>query len=229
MKTLAERLSYVMSENGITQSALAEMVGITQQSIQKIVRGETLEPKKIYEIATALGVDIDWLKTGKGEIGEKSLNFLSEGAFKNRKNAFRIDLYDYELAAGNGIINAEYPDVISSIYFTPEGLDRIVGRRKTDGICIFKVPSDSMMPTISPCDLVFIDTTIKQYIGEGIYAFRLNGEDYIKRLQLLPTGIIRALSDNKLYEAFDITEELFDTAEIIGKFIRVVPINPRDL
>ena len=86
-----------------------------------------------------------------------------------------------------------------------------------------------MMPTISPKDLVFIDTNINSYVGEGIYAFWLNGEDYIKRLQRLPTGVFRALSDNKLYEPFDITEEFFDSAEIIGKFIRVVPVEPREL
>lgn len=105
---------------------------------------------------------------------------------------------------------------------------QIIGRYSEKGICIFNVPTDSMEPTISSKDLVFIDTILNILSEREFYA-RLNGKDYIKRLQQLPTGIIRALSDNKLYDPFDITEELFDTAEIVGKFIRVVPLNPKEL
>ena len=74
---------------------------------------------------------------------------------------------------------------------------------------------------------MFVDTHINSYVAEGIYVFNLNGETYIKRLQRLPTGVIRALSDNPLYPPFEITNELFDTAEIIGKFLAVLPFNPK--
>lgn len=224
MSDLASRLSALLAQKNLSMNAFAKMIGVSQRAIAKIVNGETRDPKNILEIATALGVDPNWLKTGIGDPSFESISFKAEN-----HSLFKIDLYDYELSAGNGIVNLEYPDVISSILFTQDGVERIVGRKSAKGICIFKVPTDSMMPTISPKDLVFIDTNIRSYIGEGIYAFRLNGEDYIKRLQRLPTGVFRALSDNKLYEPFDITEEFFDNAEIIGKFIRVVPVDPRDL
>ena len=86
-----------------------------------------------------------------------------------------------------------------------------------------------MAPTITQNDIVFIDTNVKEYIGEGVYSFNLNGETYIKRLQRLPTGVIMALSDNPLYHPFEITESLFDTAKIIGKFIKAVELKPKDL
>ncbi|PJG82144.1 XRE family transcriptional regulator [Caviibacterium pharyngocola] len=230
METLAERLRSVMSDKGVTQQKLADAIGITQQSVNKIVTGETRQPKNILEIAKFLDVSPEWLKSGTGEEpkeNNKGLNLYQSEP--DDDHTHRIDLYDYHLAAGHGLINADYPDTISSIWFTQEGMGKIVGRTHTDGICIFKVPTDSMEPTISAKDLVFIDTNIRSYIGEGIYAFRLNGEDYIKRLQRTPSGIMYALSDNQKYRDIEITEELFDTAEIIGKFIRVVPINPRDL
>ncbi|TRB89709.1 helix-turn-helix transcriptional regulator, partial [Mannheimia haemolytica] len=78
-------------------------------------------------------------------------------------------------------------------------------------------------------DVVFIDTTINYYNNEGVYIFVIDDEVYIKRLQKIPGGIYRALSDNKTYEPFDIKRETLDTAIILGKFIRVLPINPKDL
>ncbi|TJY48095.1 XRE family transcriptional regulator [Histophilus somni] len=229
MNTLASRLNYLMNKIGVSQSELARYIGITQPSVHKILNGETRNPKNIVEIATALGVDVHWLKTGEGEPYSNSHSSILVSNEPDEKHTHRINRYDFQLSAGDGIINSDYPETISSIWLTPEGMMQIIGRYSEKGICIFKVPTDSMEPTISSKDLVFIDTNITYFAGDGIYAFRLNGKDYIKRLQQLPTGIIRALSDNKLYDPFDITEELFDTAEIVGKFIRVVPLNPKDL
>lgn len=227
MSDLAARLQDKLYEQRISVNAFSKKVGVSQQAISKIIRGETLNPKNILEIATALGVNPHWLKTGEGSPDADVFAFTSE---KYDAHTLRVDLLDAELAAhSSGIINLEYPDVISSIFFTHEGVKRILGRTTTDGVYMFKVPTDSMVPTITQNDIVFIDTNVKEYIGEGVYSFNLNGETYIKRLQRLPTGVIMALSDNPLYHPFEITEDLFDTAEIIGKFIKAVELKPKDL
>ena len=227
MKTLSDRLRYLLKVNELTEDALAKKVNVSQQAINYVLNGKTRSPKNILEIATALGVNAHWLKTGEGSPAADVFAFTSE---KDNDHTLRVDLLDAELAAhSSGIINLEYPDVISSIFFTHEGVKRILGRTTTDGVYMFKVPTDSMMPTITQNDIVFIDTNVKEYIGEGVYSFNLNGETYIKRLQRLPTGVIMALSDNPLYHPFEITEDLFDTAEIIGKFIKAVELKPKDL
>ena len=227
MSNLSTRFKTLLDEKRLSMNAFAKQVGVSQPAIAKIARGETLNPKNILEIATALGVNAHWLKTGEGERDADVFAFTSE---KDDDHTLRVDLLDAELAAhSSGIINLEYPDVISSIFFTHEGVKRILGRTTTDGVYMFKVPTDSMAPTITQNDIVFIDTNVKEYIGEGVYSFNLNGETYIKRLQRLPTGVIMALSDNPLYHPFEITESLFDTAEIIGKFIKAVELKPKDL
>ena len=227
MSDLATRLQTLLYEKRLSMNAFAKMVGVSQPAIAKIISGDTRDPKNILEIATALGVNAHWLKTGEGSPEADVFAFTSE---KDNDHTLRVDLLDAELAAhSSGIINLEYPDVISSIFFTHEGVKRILGRTTTDGVYMFKVPTDSMVPTITQNDIVFIDTNVKEYIGEGVYSFNLNGETYIKRLQRLPTGVIMALSDNPLYHPFEITEDLFDTAEIIGKFIKAVELKPKDL
>ncbi|OOF45997.1 repressor [Rodentibacter trehalosifermentans] len=231
MSDLATRLQDKLYEQRLSVNAFSKKVGVSQQAISKIIRGETLNPKNILEIAAALGVNAHWLKTGEGEPepNDKVITALYSEE-QDEQHHLRVDLLDVQLAANStGIINSDYPEVLSRLYFTEEGVQRLLGRTTTQGIYLFSVPTDSMMPTIMPDDLVFIDTKINEYIGDGVYAFNLNGELYIKRLQRLPTGIFRALSDNPLYPPFDITDELFDTAVIIGKFIRAVELKAKVL
>lgn len=231
MTTLAERLTSIMSEKGLSQAELARMTGLKQPSVFKIVSGQTLNPKNIVEIATALGVDVNWLKTGEGEpIAQGSIISSLVSTDSDENHRFRVDYLDVQAAAGHsGIENADYPEVIQSIYFSKEGLLEIVGKSTNDGISLINVPTDSMVPTINKGDIVFVDTKVNYYTGEGVYFFLLNGGAYIKRLMKLPTGVYRAISDNSVYPDFDISDELFDTAVIIGKFIKVLPINPKDL
>lgn len=231
MSDLSTRLKTLLDEKRLSMNAFAKRIGVSQPSIAKIVNGETLNPKNILEIAAALGVNAHWLKTGEGEreANDKVITALYSEE-RDEQHHLRVDLLDVQLAANStGIINSDYPEVLSRLYFTEEGVQRLLGRTTTKGIYLFSVPTDSMMPTIMPDDLVFIDTKINEYVGDGVYAFNLNGELYIKRLQRLPTGIFRALSDNPLYPPFDITDELFDTAVIIGKFIRAVELKAKVL
>ena len=231
MTTLAERLTSIMSEKGLSQAELARMTGLKQPSVFKIVSGQTLNPKNIVEIATALGVAVNWLKTGEGEpIAQGSIISSLVSTDSDEHHRFRVDYLDVQAAAGHsGIENADYPEVIQSIYFSKEGLLEIVGKSTNDGISLINVPTDSMVPTINKGDIVFVDTKVNYYTGEGVYFFLLNGGAYIKRLMKLPTGVYQAISDNSVYPDFDISDELFDTAVIIGKFIKVLPINPKDL
>lgn len=68
---------------------------------------------------------------------------------------FRVDYLDVQAAAGHsGIENADYPEVIQSIYFSKEGLLEIVGKSTNDGISLINVPTDSMVPTINKGDIV---------------------------------------------------------------------------
>ena len=62
---LKDRLRHEMVRTGHTQKSLGTAVGVSQEAIQKILSGKTKEPKKIFEIATELGVTVGWLKTGE--------------------------------------------------------------------------------------------------------------------------------------------------------------------
>ncbi|EDK12865.1 transcriptional activator-regulatory protein [Haemophilus influenzae 22.4-21] len=157
MSDLSTRLKTLLEEKGLSMNAFSKMVGVSQPAISDIVSGKTRSPKNIVEIATALGVDVNWLKTGEGEpIAQGSLISSLVSTDSDEHHRFRVDYLDVQAAAGHsGIENADYPEVIQSIYFSKEGLLEIVGKSTNDGISLINVPTDSMVPTINKGDIVF--------------------------------------------------------------------------
>lgn len=62
----AERLNEAMTRRGVSQSALARMVGTTQGAISLILRGKTANSRLLPKIALQLDVPLPWLM-GSGE------------------------------------------------------------------------------------------------------------------------------------------------------------------
>lgn len=69
MRTLSERIKHAMQHAGVkTQSDLAELAGVSQPTIWKLLKGKTRKSRELPSIARALGVSLDWLSTGDGEM-----------------------------------------------------------------------------------------------------------------------------------------------------------------
>jgi phage repressor protein C with HTH and peptisase S24 domain len=70
LDTLAARLAFAMKTRQLTQRGTADLVTeqsgvkLSQVAIQKIQSGATLNPKRLPDIARALGVATDWLAYG---------------------------------------------------------------------------------------------------------------------------------------------------------------------
>ncbi|ECG1391883.1 TPA_asm: helix-turn-helix transcriptional regulator [Salmonella enterica subsp. houtenae serovar 45:g,z51:-] len=62
--TLASRIKERRKALGITQTALAEKVGMRQQSIQYLESGRAIRTGFILELSKVLQVDPDWLLNG---------------------------------------------------------------------------------------------------------------------------------------------------------------------
>lgn len=184
-----------------------------------------------------IGVSALWLETGEGNMQLVSdatkLNlesFNNENKDESTNEDFiTIDQFDIEVSCGPGINNANYPDFIRSINIPKNEFLEWFGRNKAlPGIQLVTIKGDSMEPTLPNKAIAFVDSNIKEFQGDGIYAFVLDGEAYIKRLQRIPGKII-AISDNSVYQPFYITAEMEERMHIAAKFIRVLPFNMREL
>ncbi|WP_010216582.1 XRE family transcriptional regulator [Pseudomonas syringae group genomosp. 3] len=65
---LSERIKLARKEAHLTQSELAEKVGIAQTAISQLESGKTLRSSYLLQIAQECGVNSLWLQTGEGDI-----------------------------------------------------------------------------------------------------------------------------------------------------------------
>ncbi|MFP9227574.1 LexA family protein [Pectobacterium cacticida] len=72
--TIASRVKFKRDELGLTQSELAEKVGTSQQAIDQLENGKTRRPRYLPELASALGVTVDWLLSG---VGDGNVTFIA--------------------------------------------------------------------------------------------------------------------------------------------------------
>ncbi len=88
--SLAQRLLDVMKEQSITEAALGKKAGVSQQAINKIVKGETQKPRHLISIATALNVDPVWLVSGVGPKQNITSSFIQEQPQKTLLSIYAI-------------------------------------------------------------------------------------------------------------------------------------------
>ncbi|MGB6006557.1 helix-turn-helix domain-containing protein [Castellaniella sp.] len=66
METFGERLRQTRIRLGLSQAQLAHACGLSQSAISSYENGSRRSPKKLLNLAQALGVDIYWLSRGDG-------------------------------------------------------------------------------------------------------------------------------------------------------------------
>lgn len=118
-----------------------------------------------------------------------------------------------QLSAGNGQPNVQ------------ESADRILAFRRDWVAQELRVPAhrlravtvtgDSMEDHLADGDVVLISLGDSEVRNDGVYAFRMGDDLYIKRLQRRPGGVLVAHSDNRRYDPFELPQN--EGVEIIGR------------
>jgi len=134
-------------------------------------------------------------------------------------------LLDVEAECGEGKQNKDYPDVVYAINLSEsEARERIGSLNKTGSIKIIIATGDSMIPTIRPHDLLFVDTAVVEYHGEGPYLlFRKYDGLVCKRLSMI--GKILTVSSDNLHAGNSWAwGERHEEDKIIGRVLAALPI-----
>jgi phage repressor protein C with HTH and peptisase S24 domain len=224
-ETLADRLNQAMELSGMSQGALAKASGVAQPTIWRLSSGNARGSTRIVEIANALGVRSEWLSTGDGPMHSFSAEEPT-GQYStkvNRDGVYRLDVLDISVSAGPGIINSEFVEVLRSVEYSVEDARHMFNGRKQEQIRIINVRGDSMSGTIEPGDLLFVDISVQNFDGDGIYAFIYDETAHVKRLQKMKDKIL-VISDNKTYTPWEpIEKEEANRMLIFGKVIGSMP------
>lgn len=93
MSTISDRLKIVMSDNNLSQTALAKALSINQSSVSLWLSGRSNpSPQSLQQIADKYGYNFDWLSTGEGDprslaAAEKQIIEVLSHAIKHKSTA----------------------------------------------------------------------------------------------------------------------------------------------
>jgi len=109
----------------------------------------------------------------------------------------RIAHYDVQGAMGNGKLVHDFPEMFRDVTVSQKHL-RELGVTYKDPAHLKLITGDgqSMQPTIQDKDPLIADASIREFVGDGIYAFVWQGLFYIKRLQVADAEHFEMISDN---------------------------------
>ncbi len=202
-----ERIDRLLMENGLNDSALAEIAGVGKSTVSGWRSGK-YNPKenKLQRIADYFDVSIEWLIGAtdyrtKGEQETMDILFESKAQRSHSKELFAV-------AAGQGRINGDYPSEMASDfdYDSGEYVDAVIH-------------GNSMHPVIMDGDVITIHLeTITKPMPNKIYVVKVNGEaTTIKYAEIVSDGLwIRA--ENK--EVFE--DKFYDIGQIMNLPIKLM-------
>lgn len=67
LKTLKDRLKFILFQRELTYRDVADAIGCTQQAVAYMVSGKTKNPRKVIEMSRFLGVSVEYLLEGDPE------------------------------------------------------------------------------------------------------------------------------------------------------------------
>lgn len=136
------------------------------------------------------------------------------------KNEIVINQHHNVLGSmGGGILLRDLPGQITGWSVTAEWANKnIPSNTGKENLCIVTGFGDSMRGMFNSGDPLLVDTGVRELQFDGTYFFRIGDEGFIKRLQRIPGNGIRAISENKAYEAWNITPDM--DFEILGRVVK---------
>lgn len=199
---------------------LAEAIGVDSANISRLETGKQKQftEQALNNIARSLSVEIADLFTSDAKSNTVYKNSVSEGVVQV-KDIFRIEMLDVRASAGDGLFQGgDVIDVIHAIEYDNDKALSMFGGRPATHLKVINVQGDSMCPTIEPGDLIFVDISINQFDGDGIYVFGFDDKIYVKRLQMIPDKLL-VISDNQIYREWGITSENEHRFMVFGKVL----------
>lgn len=220
---LGRDLRKFRKQNNWTQKQISEKLGIPSTTWASWENGQSQPKLDMLCILRQMGLEISGLTTNFSpvapqEVIDIKIKEVSEKSTKKEsstitppqelnQNDFVVPILDQSLSAGKGQILPDDDNPIGYIA-VPKELKRYGNK-----LAAIYVNGDSMEPTLQRGDLVVCDSC--GWDGDGIYALRMDGCGYVKRLARKP-GKLVVISDNPKYETWEETTES-EAVSIIGR------------
>ncbi len=212
----------------VTQSKMAEIVGMSPRGWQQIERGDAIPSGQTLMKLAELGFDPTWILTGQGamrlvkgasaqELSEPSTPF--EGASKPFESFSETDFalipkVDVQASAGGGAAPTS-ESVLEYLAFRKDWLRQLGLNPKK--VAVLTAKGDSMEPTIGNGNVLLVDRQVEQVTNDGIYVLSVNNNLFVKRLYTRMDGSVVIKSDNPAYPDETFPYEAAGDLAVIGR------------
>lgn len=196
----ASRIDHVrfrerLAEQGLSQSALARKIGVSQATIARLALGNAFGSTHIHRIARELGTTAAWLTGETDDPSEGALPVPTADDVADQVGGVRIKEIDLDYGMGASWIDGVPVTEVERV-FPADWLVQFT-RASPQHLFFAHGAGDSMMPTIMDRDIVLIDTTQQTLnMADRIWAVAFGGAGMIKRLRPQPDGGVKLMSDN---------------------------------
>ncbi len=198
-------ISSELSGKKIFDKDVADILGISQMNFATMKKRNKIPYSELLDFCATKSISINWMLYGQ-----------SPESLVDATNKFFMIKYlsDVNASAGGGGEN-EYED-IQQIEIPHDFVQLLGGERELKYIEAINVSGDSMEPTFSYNDIVFINRNKTDLQRGGVFTIRTEAGLFIKRVQKRIDGKIDIISDNEVYstQTLDPSE-----IEVIGRVV----------
>lgn len=206
---IVEEIKNIVSteHNGkkIYDKDVADILGISQMNFATMKKRNKIPFGELLDFCALKSISINWLLYGQSP----------ESLVAATNRFFMIKYFDRINASAGGGADAEEEE--NKMLEIPQEFVAILGgERELKNIEAINVTGDSMEPTFSYNDIVFINRAKTDVARGGIFTIRTEAGLFIKRVQKRLDGRVDIISDNPVYT----TQTLHQSEiEIIGRVI----------
>jgi DNA-binding Xre family transcriptional regulator len=184
---------------------VADILGISQMNFATMKKRDKIPFSELLDFCASRSISINWILYGQ-----------SPESLVEATNKFYMIRYfnDVNASAGGGA--ADGAEEIENIEIPEQFVALLGGERELKNIEAINVSGDSMEPTFSYNDIVFINRAKTDLQRGGIFTIRTEAGLFIKRVQKRIDGKIDIISDNKVYSTQTLEP---NEIEVIGRVV----------
>lgn len=217
MNTLKDRLEELMAKYGLTtQQQLADFAGVSKGLVGQWFNGSTgLGAKPLSAFDKKTNFSINWLADGTGD--KYKTHVLPAITESESEDRIRFPRLNAEATCGAaGTINDHYIEIVDYVTVAAAWAREKLGGN-LNKIQVITARGDSMKPTIENGDVMFVDTAVEAFEGDGLYLLWYIDGLKAKRLQSTVGGGLMIISDNSSYRTETVRGEDLNAVRIIGR------------
>lgn len=184
---------------------VADVLNISQMNFATMKKRDKIPFMELLDFCAKKSISINWILYGQ-----------SPESLVDATNKFYMVKYFSDVNASAGGGSDIESEEIEQIEIPQRFVSMLGGESELKNIEAINVSGDSMEPTFSYNDVVFINRSKNDLQRGGIYTIRTEAGLFIKRVQKRIDGKVDVISDNKIYstQTLDLNE-----IEIIGRVI----------